>query len=57
MLYAILENGIEEDEWWFVEAFSDQDEAIRCLHDLVEESKSSKYCLVEYKANRVIIKP
>lgn len=55
MLYAILENGIEEDEWWFVEAFSDQDEAIKCLLDLVEESESSNYRLVEYKANRVII--
>ena len=55
MLYAILENGIEEDEWWFVEAFSDQDEAIKYLLDLVEESESSNYRLVEYKANRVII--
>lgn len=55
MLYAILENGMEENEWWFLEAFADRDEAIKCLLDLAEESESSNYRLVEYKANKVII--
>lgn len=55
MLYAVLESGIEENEWWLVEAFADQDEAIRCLLDHAEESEGSNYRLVEYKANRVII--
>lgn len=55
MLYIVLEKGIEENEWWFVEAFSDQDRAIKYLLDLVEESESSNYRLVEYKANRIII--
>lgn len=55
MLYAVLESGIEENEWWLVEAFTDRDEAIKCLLDHVEESESSDYRLVEYKANKVII--
>ena len=55
MLYAILEDGIQKDEWWLVEAFVDEDEAIQHLLDLIEENEGSNYRLVEFKANRVRI--
>lgn len=55
MLYAVLEKDILTDEWLLVEAFTDEDEAIKYLLDNVEVNENSNYRLVEFKANKVII--
>ena len=54
MLYAVFEDGIEENEWWLLETFSTLEEANDLFNDLTDEETGSRYRIVEYVENRVV---
>lgn len=54
MIYAVFENGIEENEWWLLEAFLTLKEAKDYVNDMVDENTESRYRIVEYVTSRVV---
>lgn len=54
MIYAVFENGIEENEWWLLEAFLTLKEAKDYVNDMVDEDTESRYRIVEYVTSRVV---
>ena len=56
MIYAVFENGIEENEWWLVDTFLTLKEAKDCVNDMIEvdEDTESHYRIVEYTESKVV---
>lgn len=53
-LYILFESGIDENEWWFLQAFADKEDALKCAKWAHEDAESSKYRIVKYKAEKII---
>ncbi|MBR0059807.1 MAG: hypothetical protein IJP99_10815 [Methanobrevibacter sp.] len=56
MIYAVFENGIEENEWWLLETFLMYEEAkdfVNVMIEVIEDTKSH-YRIVEYIESKVV---
>ena len=56
MIYAVFENGIEENEWWLLETFLMYEEAkdfVNAMIEVIEDTKSH-YRIVEYIESKVV---
>ena len=56
MIYAVFENGIEENEWWLLETFLMYEEAkdfVNAMIEVIEDTKSP-YRIVEYIESKVV---
>ena len=56
MIYAVFENGIEENEWWLLETFLMYEEAkdfVNVMIEVIEDTKSP-YRIVEYIESKVV---
>ena len=56
MIYAVFENGIEENEWWLLETFLTYEEAKDFVDAMIEvtEDTESHYRIAEYIENKVV---
>ena len=56
MIYAVFENGIEENEWWLLETFLMYEEAkdfVNVMIEVIEDTKSH-YRIVEYIESKLV---